>query len=270
MQLNLRFDKQVINPAIVDESSVLTDLNLHLLSFPSPDQELLPGLNWGGYDCLFTPAYWKMQYLMHYYDDAFNINYKLGSNIFEEVVACLLGGFGLKSEMGLAAFHRLKNRSLIKRFISFEAIHTALKEPFFLKKNMARYRFPNQKAKFISEFLNRYDLDMIPSIDLELRDWLMSVNGIGPKTASWITRNHLDSEKVAIIDVHILRALHLMGVSCNGYDVQKNYFELEHIFLYICKELEVQPSKMDALIWLQMKESNKVALKIFNNHYNRV
>ena len=39
-----------------------------------------------------------------------------------------------------------------------------------------------------------------------LRDWLLAIPGIGPKTASWIVRNRTGSSAVAIIDVHILRA----------------------------------------------------------------
>src|SRR5690606_8983068 len=93
--------------------------------------------------------------------------------------------------------------------------------------------------------------------DVSLRKWLLSIDGIGPKTASWITRNYLDSERVAIIDIHIFRACVVMGLFPVGLDIQKDYFKLEEIFLLFCDRLGVQPSKMDALMWLQMKESSR-------------
>lgn len=254
MQLNMNFGQG--GGYVVNEVSILNNLNDHFSSFPDPNHLLMPGIKWGCYTKLFTPAYWKIQYLMHNFNDIFSINYKLGTNLLEEVVACLLGGFGLKAEMGLAAFERLKDRRQIQYGTDLEDILDSLKEPFLMGDKMAHYRFPNQKAKFIHAFLNREDLQSIPdALDLELRDWLLTVNGIGPKTASWITRNYLDSEKVAIIDVHIFRACLKMGLYTESFDIQKDYITLEQLFLNFCSELDVLPSKMDALIWLQMKDS---------------
>ena len=58
----------------------------------------------------FTKSYWEVQY---YLDDSSYDCFKLGTNLKEEVVACLLGGYGLKAELGLLAFHRVKNFRLI-------------------------------------------------------------------------------------------------------------------------------------------------------------
>ena len=190
----------------------------------------------------------------------------MGDNVIEEVVACLLGGFGLKSEIGLIAFYRLKERNQIIQGIDVQSIQHSLKEPFEIDDSKIRYRFPNQKAKFIFQFLNRTDLDQIPSgNDLGFRKWLLSINGIGPKTASWITRNYLDSENVAIIDIHIFRACLLVGLFKKNWNIQKDYFKLEQKFISFCSAINAPPSKMDALMWLQMKESNKIALKAINN-----
>ena len=93
---------------------------------------------------------------------------------------------------------------------------------------------------------------------------MLSINGIGPKTAAWVTRNYLNSENVAIIDIHIYRALLIMGLYKQSYSVQKDYVKLEHIFLKFCGELDVLPSRMDALIWLQMKQANRNVLKLIN------
>ncbi len=249
-----------ISSELTLENFAWKDINRHLEEI-QPNQELLPGISWGFYSKLYTPAYWKIQYLLHHKNDRFTINYRLGKDILEEVVACLLGGFGLKAEIGLAAFSRLKNNSQIREGEQFSSILLSLSDSFTINGKQLHYRFPKQKAKFIAEFLSRADLQNVPlHNDIAFRRWLLSINGIGPKTASWITRNFMDSENVAIIDIHIFRAGILAGLFSQHHDIQKDYFKLEEIFIRFCKALNVQPSKMDALMWLQMKESNRIAL----------
>ncbi|WP_425393207.1 hypothetical protein [Ekhidna sp.] len=252
---------------VIDERLYWNQLNHELSLLPSPKDEVLPGMAWGSSERLYTPAYWKIQYVMHHNENGFDLDYRLGENILEEVVACLLGGFGLKSEVGVAAFNRLKKRKLIKKGVDHKSINSSLKEPFKSGEKKVHYRFPNQKAKFIFEFLNRSDLESIPlDSDIDLRNWLLSINGIGPKTASWIARNYLDGENVAIIDIHIFRAGVLMGLFRGDLDITKDYFKLEYLFIQFCKIIQVKPSKLDALIWLQMKKSNRTALKLLKNH----
>lgn len=244
-----------------DEISILKAVKDDLRRLPKPDDQFMPGVFWGCYSQLYTPAYWKAQYLLHNVENQFVLDYKMGNDILEEVVACLLGGFGLKAEMGLAAFNRMRERRLIRFGTHQSAILSCLQEKFEINGKFMHYRFPNQKAKFISEFLNRTDLNNIPlTDDIELRNWLLTINGIGPKTASWITRNFLDSENVAIIDVHIFRACLKMGLYSQNFDIQKDYLILEQIFLNFCLKLDVQPSKMDALIWLQMKDASRYGI----------
>lgn len=267
-QTYIQFDGTPSFPQVIDESSIVSNIIFQIEQLPDPEKEVMPGVAWGNYGQLFTPAYWKTQYLMHNVNKNFTINYRLGDNILEEVVACLLGGFGLKSEIGLAAFERLKKRGKIKAGTKFSEVQKDLSEPFFSNGKWVHYRFPNQKAKYIALFLNRKDLRNIPlDNDLTLRNWLLTVGGIGPKTASWITRNYLNSEKVAIIDIHIYRACIMMGLYDKNYDVQKDYDKLEQIFINFCTELDVRPSRMDALMWLQMKNSTRNVHKIMKSNY---
>ena len=70
--------------------------------------QFLSDINWENAGRRFTKSYWEVQY---YLDDSSCCDYKLGSNLREEVVACLLGGYGFKAELGLLAFHRI-NRQL--------------------------------------------------------------------------------------------------------------------------------------------------------------
>lgn len=230
---------------------------------PSEHHELLPGVKWGDCSQLYTPAFWKMLYISHRQTDVTYNIYKLGSSILEEIVVCLLGGFGMPSEIGIAAFDRLKNRNLIRANILFSEIYDALYEPFILDDGRkARYRFYNQKSRYIYELLNRTDLHQIPANnDMLLREWLLTVGGIGLKTASWITRNWLNSDNVAILDIHILRAGILAGFYDQKIDnLDRNYLLLEQQYLAFCNALEVSSAIMDAIIWDFMKKNNKLAI----------
>jgi N-glycosylase/DNA lyase len=229
---------------------------------PAPDQEIMNGVKWGRCDELFTPAYWKIQYQLH--EEIFSYDYyRISDNFIEEVCACLLGGFGIKSEMGVIAFEKLKKKNLLAPKTKHQKILTTLLSPLSHGKMKFHYRFPRQKAKYIYEFLNRPDLGEIPmDNDLQLRKWLLTVNGIGMKTASWVTRNWLGSQNVAILDIHIHRAGLIAGIFNPDSCLQKDYMELEKKYLEFSAALEVNAANLDALIWLQLKVANSVALNI--------
>lgn len=234
-----------------------------IFSMLEVDTEIMPGVKWGNYCQLYTPAFWKYMYEVSDDKNKKNLNqHRIGNTIIEEIVACLLGGYGMPSELGMLAFNRFRNESLIRKNIEFTKIKKALSTPFLLNNGKLKiYRFFNQKSIYIHKFLNRSDLDQIPvENDIILRDWLLTINGVGPKTASWITRNWLQSENVAILDIHILRAGKIAGFF-KHIDVTKKYFDLERCFINFCTILEVPPSDMDAIMWLYMKETNRIALK---------
>ena len=210
----------------------------------------------------FTKSYWEVQYLL---DDTTCANYKLGSNLKEEVVACLLGGYGLKAELGLLAFHRIKNLRLICQEASFEDIEDAISAPFRWDGRDIHYRFSGQKAKYIYGFLQRNDIEEMEMMSgSRLRERLMTVKGIGPKTASWIARNQGNCEDVAIVDIHIYRAGRLAGFVNPRWDMQKDYYKIEESFLDFCHSINALPSKMDSIMWNQMKESNRRAIELLN------
>ena len=249
-----------------DETDFWGQMNGILASFPVVTAEVLPGLKWGYHYQLYTPAFWKLQYLLNDFPVQ-ESNHQLCDNLIEEIIMCLLGGYGIPSEMGIMAFDRLKQEGLISRKADHDSILDALSRPFVGKSNKpVRYRFANQKAGYIYHFLNREDLCDIPSHnDLALRKWLMGLRGIGPKTASWITRNWLHSERVAILDIHILRAGILTGFFAKELNVSNDYYHLEYQYLNFCKGIEVLPSNMDAIIWSYMKKNNKLALNILSS-----
>lgn len=251
---------------VTDETVLWKDLCSVIAQFPKADHEVLPGLNWGHCYQLYTPAFWKLQYLLNTFSLEDNAH-QISNTLVEEILLCILGGYGIPSEMGMIAFNRFKNEDLIRCDVSFTDIFKALNTPFQIAQDkFVKYRFANQKANYIHAFLHRKDLGILDTLDdLELRSWLITVRGIGPKTASWITRNWLRSERVAILDVHILRAGVITGFFNRNFNIVTEYYELEKQYLKFCKFLEVRPSDMDAIIWSYMKKNNKLALEILSS-----
>lgn len=129
--------------------------------------------------------------------------------------ACLLGGHGIPAAIGLAAFNKLKDCGAFDAQPPSEAtLYEWLSEPIKTGKKSVRYRFARQKSRYLSVALNRLDVEMPPTDSgRALRDWLTSIPGIGHKTASWIARNWLCADDVAILDIHILRRDYLQVFS---------------------------------------------------------
>lgn len=250
----------------IDETAIWSYLRYSLTQFPDNNKQLLPGMQWGSYCQLFTPSFWKFQYLLSNFQCGHG-HHRLSVSLVEEIVMCILGGYGISSEMGILAFNRLKTENLCSIGISYIKVFKALSKPF--KNDNGKeiyYRFANQKSKYIHALLNKKDLSTIPTdCDLKFRSWLLDIDGIGLKTASWITRNWLSSNKVAILDIHLLRAGLLTGFFKDEINVQKDYLKLERQFLKFCEALDVFPSDMDAVIWSYMKKSNKFAIKQLNS-----
>ena len=224
--------------------------------------KLLSDIDWENAGRRFTKSYWEVQY---YLSDLSCCGYKLGSNLREEVVACLLGGYGFKAELGLLAFHRIKNMRLIRKNARLEEIEKAISTPFRWNGKEVYYRFSRQKSKYIYWFLQRQDVDELEKLcGSSLRNKLLTIKGIGPKTASWITRNYGNCEDVAIVDIHIYRAGRLAGFINPKWDMRKDYYKIEESFLDFCHSINALPSRMDSIMWNQMKESNKRAIELLN------
>ena len=225
---------------------------LQPIRLPSPCTEVLSGVPWGRADELFTPAFWKYQAELQIRLGAYR-SFQLGDTLMEEVAACLLGGYGLPAELGIAAFVRLKKRGLISGCATAVAIERALSEPFMLCGGPRRYRFARQKSHYLSGVFEVIANTQTPCDPIDLRDFLLLQRGIGPKTASWIVRNHLASDDVAILDIHIVRAGRKMGLFGLDADVTRQYFKLERTFLEFCSAIGAPASRLDAIMWDYMR-----------------
>lgn len=236
-------------------------MDIRSLDLPSAEDEVLPGVRWGNFDVLFTPAFWAGRMWLHTETNTPS-TFRLGSTLAEEVVACLLGGHGLPAAVGLAAYERLKSLGMCAGTPAAAAIEEQLLRPLTVQGRSIRYRFPRQRASFIARALTTIASNEIPSTDLELRDFLTLLPGIGPKTASWITRNWLGSDRVAIIDVHIQRAGVLAGFFQSSWTPARHYRMLEEQFLAFAKAIGVRASLLDNLMWQEMRVLSRYAAQV--------
>ena len=176
---------------------------------PNADVELMPGVRWGNYEQLMTPAFWAVRAQIHQ-ESVDAEGFRLGRTLREEVAACLLGGYGMGAELALAAFKRLQGEGVLTGTPSMRELEGLLSQPIQLSDKTVQYRFPRQKARFLSCALLVID-ELAHLKGVVLRNALLEIPGIGPKTASWITRNWCGSDEVAILDVHICRACEIAG-----------------------------------------------------------
>jgi N-glycosylase/DNA lyase len=225
------------------------------IELPAPAEEVLPGLRWGAVDAFPTPAYWAYQVLARRI--AGNpLRYRLGDTLAEEVAACLLGGHGIHAGTGLAFFRWLRAQGAFARATSEADLLILLSQPIHIDRRMVRYRFVRQKAHYLSCALQRLHSSPAPTTSgRALREWLMEIPGIGLKTASWIARNWLDADDVAILDIHVLRAGAIAGFFGAGLKVERDYLALEEQLLRFSEAIGVRASELDAVIWYEMMSS---------------
>lgn len=232
---------------------VVLDSRVVHIELPPPDADVLPGVQWGRVDAFPTPAYWAYQAHARRIVGS-PIRYRLGATLAEEVGACLLGGHGIPARIGLAAFEHVRERgAFIGAAPGEDKLREWLSEPMACDCRLVRYRFAAQKARYLAAALRELSFAGAPtSSGRALRDWLIELPGIGLKTASWVARNWLDADDVAILDIHILRAGVLGKFLDADLTVERHYLALERQFLDFSRALGVPASELDAVIWLEM------------------
>ena len=118
----------------------------------------------------------------------------------------------------------------------------------------AKYRFPLRKAKLIVA-ARKWLVAELPSAWHRLLDdpderarraYLCCCPGIGLKTASWILRNIGLAQRLAIVDVHVRRALVDCGLLSNA---EMRYEEIEDLFVSFCDKIGALPSALDLFLW---------------------
>ena len=155
----------------------------------------------------------------------------------------------------------MRDRGLLDGTKPLTEIEKALTEPLTIGDRQVRYRYPHTKSRFLAEAMAKFNSEPAPiHSPLELRKWLLTFSGIGPKTASWITRNALHSDEVAILDIHIIRAGLLMGLFSTNHSVQRDYFDMEARLVAFARAIGVSLSRFDSIIWCYMRQMHEMVM----------
>lgn len=226
-----------------------------IVRLPPHNEHVISGVPWGFPDRFNTPAYWAVRCRWH--SEAVPNFASKEPSLIEEVGFCLLGGFGIRFEVNAAAFDRLRTAGcfdLTRPALPEDRIRLLLLKPLAVGSSKIRYRFPNQRAHRLAKMRHAIaDWDLSDLSATDLRRKLMTLEGVGPKTASWIVRNCRGSDEVAIIDVHLIRACRAMNIFPDSFVLPRDYDLLERRFLEFAEAIEVRPSILDAVIWTEAR-----------------
>ncbi|WP_299819179.1 hypothetical protein [uncultured Roseibium sp.] len=220
-----------------------------------PEDEVVPGVRYGRQEWVPTPAFWAAMADLEG-GEADDYVSPMGTPLAEDLAFCLLGGFGVKMELNRAAWERLDTVGALRAndvpsAVEFEDL---LSEPLLVNGRLHKYRYPKQRAGRLNVALNSIRNSPPDTNDpISFRNNLMELPGIGPKTASWIVRNHVGSDEVAILDVHVLRAGTMIGLFPETYRLPRDYEALERKFLRFAQALQIRTSILDAIMWREMR-----------------
>jgi N-glycosylase/DNA lyase len=170
--------------------------------------------------------------------------------------------------MNAAAFSAISQSGLFDRqnVESYDVAEVLLRPLPTASGRYIRYRFPYRRSDYIAQALSRLQHETLPTDNaLGLREALLSFPGIGLKTASWITRNHLQSPQVAIIDIHVFRAGILMGLFSGKERLPSDYLHLEQRYLHFAEAAAVDPRELDLVIWSTMQQHPFLVQDAFDN-----
>lgn len=193
------------------------------------------------------------------------------NNLWEELVCCILSS-QVRYELSQVVTQNLKQNSLLDITINdpfFEySLKLILKEPVRLENRLVKYRFPGTKSKQIATawkniYGSGYSIrEIIESCDnpKELRSKLTNiVSGLGMKQASMYLRNISNSFELAVIDTHVLRYMHLLGILKNiPPSISKTqYLIKENILIKYAKNFGYPVGCVDYAIWIVMRVAKK-------------
>ncbi len=186
------------------------------------------------------------------------------NDVEHEILFCLLGGSGVTYEHSRSAAKIVADLEPFSESWDddrlFEAIASNLSRPQFEPPRrdgtLRRYRFPQRKAllivnarRWIRQHAPLDERLQTPSSAKERRQILCGCPGIGPKTASWLLRNLGWGEQLAILDVHLVRALSDAGRIGRDVQLPRDYEAIEDAFLEWCRELGAPPAAFDLFAW---------------------
>lgn len=130
---------------------------------------------------------------------------------------------------------------------------TLSEEDLALKLSQLGHRFPNHRAKYISDSCKHCnDLkDVIYNFkDEELREWLVeNIKGLGYKESSHFLRN-IGFDNYAIIDFHIIDILTSYNIIKKPNSLtKKTYIEIENKLKEIAEQTHLTLAELDLYLW---------------------
>ena len=192
------------------------------------------------------------------------------AEVEHELLFCLMGGFGVSYEHGRTASEIVWQLEPFSEKLEdcelFDMLSNSLMLPQFgppkADGTLRRYRYPFQKASTIVKVRNwlRFNKPLHERLlefgsCQERRALLIGCPGIGMKTASWLLRNLGLGRELAIIDIHVYRALVETERIPIGTRLPRDYGIAERAFLEWCQELGAPPDAFDLFIWHRQRGS---------------
>jgi N-glycosylase/DNA lyase len=180
-----------------------------------------------------------------------------------ELLFCLLGGHGVTYELARSA------TTVIRRLRPFDSAWTHARLRCALQRELAkpqfepprqdgtlrRYRYPARKSWLIADAViwvrtqgGLRNALAARATEVERRSWLCECPGVGLKTASWILRNCNWARNLAILDVHLLRALREAQI-IGAPNLPRDYELVEHAYLRWAEQLGACPAALDNFLW---------------------
>ena len=132
----------------------------------------------------------------------------------------------------------------IKELVNNEQLYN-----YLVKSKLGQYK------RIEKSFEKVVDLDL----DRVTVDELVRVKGIGPKTARFFVMHSRKGERVATLDVHILKWLREQGVENVPSQTPQsslNYNRLEKAFLELAEKMGRTPAELDLQIWREKSQKS--------------
>jgi N-glycosylase/DNA lyase len=169
--------------------------------------------------------------------------------IFTELCFCIFTA-GASARMGLSCIDAIRDIILTGTAHEIEA------------RIGKRHRYPKARAEYIvhtRDYLQKeWDLQITKLVEsfqdrIELRDFFATskgIKGIGYKEASHFLRN-IGFKGYAILDKHVLRSLHELGVihSPKPPTSRKKYLEIEAKMKKFAEQIAIDFDDLDLLLW---------------------
>lgn len=195
--------------------------------------------------------------------------------LWEELICCILSS-QVSYVLAKAATQELINAGLINfnklsvgSKLYEKRVNNVLKRPIRNNGKKVHYRFPNLKARQISEFRNYLiqinfrisDIIYNQATPAEIRNQLIkAVPGVGPKQASMFLRNIGRSYDLAILDRHVIN--YMVAVKMTKNDSiksfgKKEYLTNEELLIQYASGIGYPVGCVDWAIWIVMRVARK-------------